>query len=81
MQKTQLLPVYSIMTNMVNVQINQNNKNQVLVTLATGKILSIECDTQTQATLIHTTLHYYPAWKQLHNNSREFNFSFTITIN
>jgi hypothetical protein len=80
MQKTNLLAVYSIQTNMLSAIINQEKTDEVCVLLNNGKILRITCPTDRDASHIFNTLHFYPVFQSRSNNSIEKDFNFTLEI-
>ncbi len=80
MQRTNLLAVYSIQTNMLSAIINPENDTECLVLLNTGKTLKVKTDYRSDANEILNTLHFYPVFENRDNNSIEKNFYFTLEI-
>ena len=80
MQKTNLLPIYSIQTNMLSAVINENKDTEVLVLLNNGKELKISCPTDRNAIQIFNTLHFYPVFQTRSNNSMQQDFYFTLEV-
>lgn len=78
--KTNLLPIYSLQTNMLSAVINENNGKEVLVLLSNGQELKICCPTDYNANHIHNALHFYSVFEKRNNNSHEFDFYFTMYI-
>ena len=80
MQKTNLLPIYSIQTNMLSAIINPKNYKECLVLLSNGKTLSILCDTDINTNEIFNSLHFYPVFKIRENNSIKKDFYFQVSV-
>ena len=80
MQKTNLLAIYSIQTNMLSAIIDQEEKNRVIVLLTSGRELIITCPDSRDANDILNSLHFYPVFKARYNNSIEKDFYFTLAI-
>ena len=77
MQKTNLLAVYSIQTNMLSA-IKENNR--VIILLNSGKELIITCTSERESSDILNTLHFYPVFQSRSNNSVEKDYQFTLEI-
>ena len=80
MQKSNLLPIYSIQVNMLSAIINEKQDNEVLVLLNNGKELKISCPTDGNAIEIFNCLHFYPVFKSRDNNSIQQDFYFSLEV-
>lgn len=76
--QTDLLPVYSLQTNMVCCEINLLNKKELFVLLNTGITLSIWTEKEESTREIYNTLHFYPVSKPRENNSKQLTFKYIL---
>lgn len=78
--KTNLLPIYSIQSNMLSAVINTKNNKECLVLLNSGKTLIIATPTDRDAIDIHDYLHFYPVFENRANNSKKTRFYFEMIV-
>lgn len=77
MQKTNLLAIYSVQSNMLSATVKED---ECLVMLINGKTLSIRCPDERRANDVCNTLHFYPAIDNKRNNSRDMQFEMVFDI-
>jgi hypothetical protein len=77
MQRTNLLAVYSIQTNMLSATVKEEVCS---VMLNSGKTLSIRCPDKRSAGDVCDTLHFYPPIDKDRNNSKTMSFEMEFDV-